>query len=80
MLNLVKISCQIKMFSIQAHTFDRLVCMPAICYSGPISAVLANVQIFGEKRSGAKFQSDILKTERVVPIYTDRRTDTAKSA
>ena len=43
-----------KNFSTQALDFDRSVCMPAICYSDPISA-------------------DISKTERLVRVYTDRR-------
>ena len=33
MSNFIKISCQIKKFSIQKHYFDSSVCMTAICYS-----------------------------------------------
>ena len=61
MPNFVKIARQIKKFSIQALDSDRLVCMPAICCSGPITAVATNEQILGEKRTRAKFQIDIDK-------------------
>ena len=49
--------------------------MAPICYSGPISAVSTDEQIFGEKRTCAKFQIGISKTERLVRVYTNRRTN-----
>ena len=82
MPNLVKISRQKKKLYIQALDADRSVCLAAICYSGPISAVPNNEQLLVEKRTGAKFQIDISKTEGLglVRMYTDRQTDIAKSA
>ena len=65
MPNLVKISCQIKLFSIQGFNSNRSVYMSAICYSSPISAVPTNEQL--------KFQINTSKTEELVRIYTDRR-------
>ena len=62
---------QIKKFSIQVVDSDCSVCMAAIWYSGPISVVPTNEQFFSEKWTGAKFQSDSLKTEGLVCIYTD---------
>lgn len=43
MQNSVKISCQIKKLSKQEIEFDR--------YSGPITAVPANMQLFAEKEA-----------------------------
>ena len=37
--------------SLQGHDFDRSVYMTAICYSGSMSAVLANEKFFGEKNT-----------------------------
>ena len=75
MSNCVKIPRQMKGFSIQALDSDCSVFMAAICYGGPISVVPTNEQLLCEKRTGAKFQIDSLKTEGLVCIYTDRRTD-----
>ena len=69
--NFVKILCQIKKFSIEEVYFDCSVCMAAICYSGPLSAVPTNVQLLGEKRTCVKFMIDISKTERLVCVYTE---------
>ena len=52
-----------KKFSIQALDFDRLVCIAAICYSGPISAVPTYKQLLDEKKTCTKFQINISKTE-----------------
>ena len=49
MPNFVKISFQMKKFSIQGLNFDRLVCMATICYNGAISAVPTNGQLLREK-------------------------------
>ena len=50
MPNLVKISRRMKRFSTQlALDSDRSVCMTAMCYSGPISAVPINEPLLGEK-------------------------------
>ena len=65
---IVKISCQIKKFSIQEFDFDRLVCMVNICYSGPILAVPTNVQLFAEKSTCSKSQIDISNTDGQVAI------------
>ena len=59
-------------FSIQTLDSDCSVCMAAICYSGPISAVPTNEQLRGKKKTCSKFQIDISKTE-------DGQTDIAKS-
>ena len=75
MPNFVKISCQMKELSIQAFYTDCSVYMAAICNSGPISAVPTNEHFLGEERTGAQFQFDSLKTERLVRIYIDRWTD-----
>ena len=48
--------------------------MAAIRYRGQILAVLKNKQLL-EKRTCEKFQIDIKKTEGLVRVYTDRRTD-----
>ena len=70
MQNFVKISYQIKKFSIQRLNPDNLVGMAAICYSAPISAVSICEQLLEEKKMSAKFQVDILKTEGV-RVYTN---------
>ena len=56
-----------KELSIQTLDSDCSVCMTAICYIGLISAVPTNEQL------------DSLKTEGLVRVYTDERTDMAKS-
>ena len=66
MPNFVKISFQIKKFFMQARDSDRSVCMAAICYSGPISAVSTYYQLFVKKRTCDELQIDISKTERLV--------------
>ena len=53
MPNFVKIPRQMKEFSIQVLNSDCSVCMAAICYSGPISAVPTNEQLLSEKKTGA---------------------------
>ena len=75
MPNCVKIPRQMKEFSIQTLDSDCSVCMAAICYSGPISAVPTNEQLLGKKKTCSKFQIDISKTEGLVRVYTDGRTD-----
>ena len=50
------------------------VCMTAISYSDPISAVLKNEQLFVEKRPCAKFQIDISKSEELVSVQTNSQT------
>ena len=45
-----------------------------ICYTGPIS-VPTNKQLLKEKRSCAKFQIGISKTEGLVCVYIDGQTD-----
>ena len=74
MPNFVKIFCQIKKFYIQGLDFDRSVCMTAISNCGPIPAIPENERPLGEKRTCAKFQIDISKTEGLVRVYTDGRT------
>ena len=74
MPNFVKISHPMKKFPIEVLDSDCSVCMADICYSDPISAVPTNEHLLSEKRTGAKFQIDSLKTEGVVCIYTVRRT------
>ena len=54
MPNFVKISRQIKEFSIQVLDSDCSVCMAAICYSGPIWAVPTNEQLLSEESTGTK--------------------------
>ena len=54
---------------------DRSVCMAATCYSCQNLAVPTNKQVFNKKRTGAKFQIEISKTEGLVRGYTNRRTD-----
>ena len=71
MPNFVKISRQIKKFSIEELDVDRLVCMADICYSDSISAVPTNGLIFGEKSTCAKFRIDISKMD----IYTQADED-----
>ena len=68
----MKISRAVKKFSIQAADFDRSVCMAAICYNGPISAVLTNEQLLGEKMACVKFHINILKTEGLVGISNSK--------
>ena len=51
----------IQIISIQELNFHISICMTAICYSSPISAVSTNEQLLGEKKTCAKFQSDISK-------------------
>ena len=58
MPNYVKISHQIKKFTIQVSDSDCSVNMAAICYSGPILAVPTNEQLLTKKITGAKFQID----------------------
>ena len=40
--------------------------MAAICYRGPIAELLKNEQLLAEKRTFAKLQIDISKTEGIV--------------
>ena len=61
MPNFVCILSKIKKFPILLLDSDCLVCMAAICYSGPISAVPTNEQLLSEKKIGAKFQINGLK-------------------
>ena len=75
MPNFVKIPRQMKEFSVQTLDSDCSVYMAAICYSGPISAVPTNEQLLCKKKTCSKFQIDISKTEGLVRIYTDGRTD-----
>ena len=72
MPNFVKIPRQMKEFSIQALAPD---CSVSLYGSYMLSAVPTNEQLLSEKKTGAKFQIDISKTEGLVCIYTDRRTD-----
>lgn len=44
-------------------------------HSCPISAVPANKQLIGEKRTWAEFHLTISKTQRSVRVYTYRQTD-----
>ena len=53
----------------------RSIFKAAVCYNCPISAVPTNVKLLSEKRTHAKFQIDSLKTNGLVCIYTDGRTD-----
>ena len=46
--NFMKISRQMEKFSIQELDSDCSVCMAAICYSGPISAIPTNEQLLSE--------------------------------
>ena len=69
--NFMKIDCQIKKVRTQRLHFDRSVCMAVIWYC--LSAVLTNEQLFGKKRTCAKFQIDFSKYEELVCFYTDRR-------
>ena len=71
----MNISRQIKEISMQALYNDRSVTMAGICYSDPISTIPTNEQHLSEKRRGAKFQIDSLKTgDKFAYIKTDRRT------
>ena len=76
MPNFLKIPRQRREFPIQGLASDCSVCMAAICYRGPISAVPTNEQLLSEKRIGVKYQIDSIKTEELVCIY--RLTDMAK--
>ena len=65
-----------KKCSIKGLDSERLVCMAALCYSGPISAVSTNEQLLGEK--GCKVSNRYLENwETSAHIY--RQTDMAKS-
>ena len=66
---------QIKKFSIQVHDSDCSVCMVAICYSGMISTFLRNEQLLSEERRGVKFEIESLRTQGLVRVYADGRTD-----
>ena len=79
MPNFVRIPRQIKNFSIHVLDYDCSVCMAAICYSHPISAVLTNEQPHCEKRTCAKYQIDNSKTEGLARVYTNAQTHMAKS-
>ena len=63
MPNFVNIPPQMKQFSIQALDSDCSVCMAAICYSGPLTAIPTNEQIG---------QTDMAKSTQLVIliIYT----------
>lgn len=63
----------------QVLEFDRSVCMSAVSYSVPLSAVLTKQQLHREKRTWGKLQIHISKIERRVPVYTARKTVMAKS-
>ena len=52
-INLISVTRQLKKISIQALDSYRVVCMAAICYSGPTSAVPTNKQLLAEKRTCA---------------------------
>ena len=80
MPNLVKISRQIGKFSLQRLEFDLLVCIIVIlvCFSSPISAVSTYEQPLPKKRTCAKFQIDISKTEGLLRVYTNKQRDIAK--
>lgn len=59
----MKISCSIKNISIQGLDLNHSVCIAvSICFSGPVSTTSWG------KRACAKFQIDVLKTERLVRI------------
>ena len=75
----VKISRQIKMFSIQEFVFDRSVCMPAVCYSGLILVIPTNGQLLEEKKTCAKLLLDISKSEWLIHVYTNRQMDMAQT-
>ena len=75
MLNFVKIFWQIKKFSIQERDFDRSVWMAAICYKYPISVVPTNKQLLREKNTCENIQADVPKTEALVRVYANGRTD-----
>ena len=79
MPNFVKISFQIKKVFIQEFDFDRSVCMTAICFNAPISAIPTNARLLGERRTCGEFQIDVSKTEGLAHIYTARQTDKAIS-
>ena len=49
--------------------------MKAICFTVP-----TNKHLLGEKRTSAKLQSDISKSEGLVRVYTDGQTNMGKSA
>ena len=66
MPNFVNIPRQMKKFSIPALDSDRSICLAAICFSGPMSAVPTN-----EQRSYPKFKIDISNTEGLVRVYVD---------
>ena len=51
------------MCSIQGSNFARSVCMTAMCYIDPTSAVAKDEKLLGEKRTCVKFQVDISKTD-----------------
>ena len=53
----MKILRQLKRFLIQALDYDCSVCMAAICYSGPISAVPTNEQLLSEEKTGPNFRT-----------------------
>ena len=77
MPNFVKIPSQIKKWLIQALDSDCSVCMAAICYSSPISAVPTNEQLLCEERTAKKLRD--LFTYIQTDGRTDGQTDTAKS-
>ena len=65
--------CSNKNVFMQELNFDRLVCMAAICYNGPITAVPTNkpmTQETGKKRTCTKLRINISKRH----VYTYRQT------
>ena len=75
MSNFVKISHQIKKFSIPVLDFGGSVCMAVICYSGPISAISTTEQLLGDKITCTKLQIYISKKQTLICIYRHALTE-----
>ena len=50
-----------------------IVSMASFCFRVPITAVPTNEQLLREKKTCAKFQIDISKTEVLARVYTDKK-------
>ena len=70
MPNFVKISCEIKKFSIQELEFDRSVCMTAISYSDPILTISSDINLRFWIIIHAKFREDIMSNKKVFHTRT----------
>ena len=65
MPNFVKITRQMKEFSIQSLDSDRSVCMAAICYSHPIKTISSGITLLPLRITHDKFREDIKSNKKV---------------